>query len=123
MRLTKGRIILMKLNKLVVAAASIALLAGCGSKKVYKAGTYEGKAKGRNGDVMVAVTVSDTAITKVEIKEHKETAGLADPALKNVPEAIVKKNSVEVDGASGATITSNAIKEAVKAALANAKAN
>ena len=63
----------MKLNKLVVAAASIALLAGCGSKKVYKAGTYEGKAKGRNGDVMVAVTVSDTAITKVEIKEHKET--------------------------------------------------
>jgi len=46
-----------------------------------------------------------------------------DPALKNVPEAIVKKNSVEVDGASGATITSNAIKEAVKAALANAKAN
>lgn len=113
----------MKLNKLVVAAASIVLLAGCGSKKVYKAGTYEGKAKGRNGDVMVAVTVSDTAITKVEIKEHKETAGLADPALKNVPEAIVKKNSVEVDGASGATITSNAIKEAVKAALANAKAN
>ncbi|QRG86531.1 FMN-binding protein [Bulleidia sp. zg-1006] len=113
----------MKLNKLMVVAASLVLLAGCSSKKaVYKAGTYEGKAVGRNGNVVVSVTVSDTAITKVELKEHKETAGLSDAAIKDIPEAIVKKNSTEVDGASGATITSNAIKEAVKAALAKAKA-
>ncbi len=112
----------MKINKVVIGLFSVALLAGCGAKKVYKAGTYEGTADGRNGKVSVSVTVSDTAITKVELKEHKESKGISDAALKEVPEAIVKKNSVDVEDSTGATITSKAIKKAVQAALESAKA-
>ena len=63
----------MKLVKSILAAATILTLAGCGSKAIYKAGTYEATAEGRNGDVTVAVTVSDSKIEKVEVKDHKET--------------------------------------------------
>ena len=109
----------MKLVKSILAAATILTLAGCGSKAIYKAGTYEATAEGRNGDVTVAVTVSDSKIEKVEVKDHKETAGIADGALEEVP-AIVKQNKADVDTVSGATITSNAIITATKDALKKA---
>ena len=66
----------------------------------------------------VAVTVTDTAIEKVEVLAQNETAGLADPALQNVPSAIVEKQSLAVDTASGATVTSNAVLNAANTALA-----
>ena len=54
----------MKLVKSILAAATILSLAGCGSKAIYNAGTYEATAEGRNGDVTVAVTVSDSKIER-----------------------------------------------------------
>ena len=107
----------MKLVKSILAAATILTLAGCGSKAIYKAGTYEATAEGRNGDVTVAVTVSDS---KIEVKENKETKGIADGALEEVPAAIVKQNKADVDTVSGATLTSNAIITATKDALKKA---
>ena len=62
-------------------------------------------------------TVSDSKIEKVEVKDHKETAGIADGALEEVPAAIVKQNKADVDTVSGATLTSKAIIEATKEAL------
>ena len=47
----------------------------------YKAGTYTASADGRNGKVNVAVTFSDSAITKIEITGHAETAGISDAAF------------------------------------------
>ena len=110
----------MKLVKSILAAATILSLAGCGSKAIYNAGTYEATAEGRNGDVTVAVTVSDSKIEKVEVKENKETKGIADGALEEVPAAIVKQNKADVDTVSGATLTSNAIITATKDALKKA---
>ncbi|MDO5332297.1 MAG: FMN-binding protein, partial [Bacillota bacterium] len=56
----------------------------------------------------------------VKIVSHKETAGIADPAINDLPKEMVKAQSADVDSISGATITSDAIKEAVKDALAKA---
>ena len=88
----------------------------------YTPGTYEATAPGRNGDVKVAVTVDETAITKVEILSHSETEGIADNALKLLPEAIVASQSVALDAISGCTITSEAILAAAKDALLQAGA-
>ena len=44
----------------------------------YTAGTYTASAPGNNGPVEVSVTVSDSAITAVEVTSHNETAGLSD---------------------------------------------
>ena len=83
----------------------------------YKDGTFTSSANGMGGAVKVSVTVAGGKITNVEVLEHKETPGISDPALEKVPAAIVAANSAQVDGIAGATMTSNAIKEAVTKAL------
>lgn len=79
----------------------------------YTAGTYTASAAGKNGDVTVEVVFSDTAIESVTVTEHQETAGLADPALERIPEAVVEGQTLAVDAVAGATITSEAILTAV----------
>ena len=52
----------------------------------YTAGTYMGRADGRNGEITVDVTFSEDAITDIVVKDHQETAGIADAdALRAVP--------------------------------------
>ena len=80
-------------------------------------GVYEGSANGMGGAVKVAVTVEDGKISGVEVLEHKETAGISDPAIEQIPQAIIEAQSTDVEAVTGATVTSEAIKEAVAAAL------
>lgn len=86
----------------------------------YEDGTHTGTAEGRNGPVEVEVTVTDGAITDVTILEHSESEDISDPAIEEVPQAIVENNSTDVDVASGATVTSEAIMNAVDNALEDA---
>ena len=90
---------------------SLSLAAG------YTAGTYTAEATGNNGPVKVSVTVSEDAITAIEVTEHAETPGLSDPAINDIPAAIVEHQSLAVDTISGATNTSNAILTAVAEAI------
>ena len=53
--------------------------------------------------------------------EHEETEGASDPAIENVPADIVAYQSTDVDVVSGVTYTSDAIMEAVQAALDSAE--
>ena len=86
-------------------------------------GTYEGTGKGIGGDVPVTVTVKDGAIESVEVGDNSETQGIGSNAIEQLPELIVEANGTEgVDGVSGATITSNALKDAVADCLEQASA-
>ncbi len=80
----------------------------------YTAGTYTASAQGNNGPVEVAVTVSDSEITKVEVTSHTETPGISDRPLSEIPEAIVAYQSLGIDVISGATNTSKAVLAAVE---------
>ncbi len=84
-----------------------------------KDGTFEGTGKGNNGDIKVSVTVKEGKITEVKVLEHKETVGICEKAIENLPAAIIEKQSAEVDAIATATMTSNGIKEAVTNALAS----
>ena len=79
--------------------------------------TFTGTGAGRNGDVVVEVTFDGAAIASVKVTEHQETAGIADASLAQIPEAIVNAQSIAVDAVAGATLTSNAIVEAVANAI------
>jgi len=98
-----------------------------GAVKTYEAaeGQYVGVGKGMMGDVAVRVTMADGKISAVEVIEQNETPSIAGAALEGIPGKFVGLSTAEeidaVDGVSGATLTSNALKEAVKAALAQAK--
>ena len=110
-------------KRLFAACLSVGmLLAGCSAKKstTVKDGTYEETVDGRNGKVTVSTTISSGKITNVEVKDNKETPEIAGTAITELPKKIVEKNSPNVDGVTGATITSDAIKEAVKNAIKTA---
>lgn len=83
-------------------------------------GTFAGTAAGHNADLEVEVVVENGEIVDVQVVNHAESEGIADPALEEVPAAIVENNSTSVDTVSGATVTSNAIMSAVNNALAGA---
>ena len=105
---------------LVIVLLATALV-GCGSKDAgLKDGTYPGEAQGMS-TVKVSVTVTDGKISDVEVVEHNETEGFCEPAIEQIPAAIVENNSTDVEAVSGATVTSEAIKEAVNNALEQAK--
>jgi len=81
-------------------------------------GTYEGVSDaGMHAGLKVHVEVKDGMIVDIKVVSHGETPGISDPALSGVPASIVVAQSTEVDVVSGATLTSNAIIEAVKIAL------
>lgn len=90
-------------------------------KVTYKDGTYTGTGKGNNGDIVVEVKVEGGAVTSVVLKEHGETAGIYEAAVKGVTAEIIRNQKAEVDTVSGATNTSKGIIEAVGQALDQAK--
>ncbi len=87
-----------------------------------KPGTYTATAKGMFEGLTVEVTVSETAIEKIEVTAHQETAP-GWPALEKIPAAIVEAQSIAVDAVAGATMSSNGVKAAVEAALIEAGAD
>ena len=109
---------------------------GCGSAKAnessveneskargeYIDGTYEGTSDvGIHPGLKVSVVVKNGFISEVNIIEHSETQGVGTAAIEKLPVKIVEAQSAEVDSVTGATLSSNAIKEAVGKALAQAK--
>ena len=111
------------MKRLLGILLALLLLVGAASAQGYKAGTYEASALGRNGDIQVAVTVSDTAIEKIDILSQKETAGISDPAFERIPAQIVEHQSLDVDAVAACTITSDALILAITDALTQAGAD
>ncbi len=82
-----------------------------------------GTAKGFGGEVSVTLTVTDGVITEATAEGANETAGIGSVAIEKLPAAMVEGNTVNVDAISGATLTSNGVIEAAKAALTTAGLN
>lgn len=85
------------------------------------ANEYVGEGTGMGGPLVVKITMDGDKIAKVEIVSHNETAGISDPAIANIPGAIVAANSAQVDAVAGATMSSNGIMQAVADALTKVK--
>ena len=124
-----------QIKKSVSALAMAAVIAvslfgyGCGAKSASTSsdagvsGDFTGTAKGFGGDVSVTLTLTDGAITGCTAEGKDETEGVGSQAIAKMPGEIAESGSIAVDGVSGATITSTAIKEAAAAALTAAGLN
>lgn len=124
-----------QIKKSVSALAMAAVIAvslfgyGCGAKSASTSsdagvsGDFTGTAKGFGGDVSVTLTLTDGAITGCTAEGKDETQGVGSEAIAQMPGKIAESGSIAVDGVSGATITSTAIKEAAAAALTAAGLN
>lgn len=82
--------------------------------------TATGIGQGLNGDVVVEVIADSAKIYSVKVLEHSETEGIGTIAVEELPGKIVESQSLQIDGISGSTITSDAIKEGAVAALKSA---
>ena len=120
-----------KLRLTLIAFFMLLSCAACGqqqgeTKKTdlqFKAGSYTASAQGYNGEVTIEATFSENAITDIQIQEQKETAHVGDSAYPILIEDIIAANGTGVDGVSGATFTSIALKNAVNAAAEAAEAS
>ena len=109
------------MKKIIALFLAVMMMASCAFAMT--AGTYEGKAQGMMGEVVVSVVVNETAIESVTVTAQNETPTIAAPALEQIPAAIVANQSLVVDTVAGATVTSKAIIAATEAALAAAGAD
>ena len=75
-----------------------------------------GTAVGFGGAVTVTLNVEDGKIVAASAVGENETPAIGGQALEKLPQAMVEANSVEVDGVSGATMSSAAILSAAKQA-------
>ncbi len=98
---------------ILAIAASSGLITGVYADSI----TQTGVGQGIGGDVVVQVTADETTIYDIEVLEQNETLGIGSIAVDELPGAIVDANSLMVDGIAGATVTSDAIKNAVREAL------
>ena len=80
-------------------------------------GKYVTKAIGHESFVHVATTLFEGKITACEVLQHEETIGIGNYACARIPAAIVASQSINVPNVRGASITSMAIKTAVKEAI------
>ncbi len=83
-------------------------------------GTYEGTAETPLVKVTVEVTVQKHALREIRLLRHENGQGA--PAEAMLPE-MLSRNTSEVDSVSGATLSSKAIRAAVRNALAKGAAN
>ena len=90
------------------ASSSTAAASGAA---VYTPGTYTAKATGM-GEVTVSMTFTENAITDVTVDTANETIDLARNSAEDFQTMLMDAQSAEIDGVSGATVTSNAVKEA-----------
>ena len=102
------------MKRTTIAMATAAVFASAAyAAPAFEAGTYQAKAPGMHGDVVVETTFAKDRIEAVKVVKQAETQGIGTKAVEVLPGRIVEAQSPNVDGVSGATLTSNAIRTAV----------
>ena len=101
------------------SSSSTAASAGSAAGSGGVSGEFTGTATGM-GEVSVTVTLTDGVITDCKIVGDSETEGIGSVVIESAADEIVSGNKGAIDVVTGATITSDAINEALAAALAAA---
>lgn len=121
-----------KVSGIFAVISCLLLLGGCASDteqdKTYEIaeagtwadGTYIEMANGRKSDFKVTVVIRNGYIERVFVGDNEETPDKGGVAIAQLPDEIVLVQSYDVDAVSGATITSDGIKDAVARCLEKA---
>lgn len=107
----------MKNTKAKWLSALLALGMAAGLTGAEPKSSFTGTARGFGGEVSVELEVEGGKITACKASGEMETKGIGSRAIEELPARIVEAGTYEVEGVSGATITSGAVKDAAKAAM------
>lgn len=119
-----------------VSVAGLGLLSACGEasgeptaatstpsapvKGIYTPGTYTAKAAGYHSDVTVTLTFDENSITEAVVDAAGETETVGAAAADKLAEQILSAQSGDIDGVSGASRTSDAVRAAAAECIAQA---
>ena len=116
-----------KYSKLLAALLTGSLIAGMVPAMAFAEALEEeevyvgtGSGAGIDGEIKVEVTATEDEILSVEVVEQNETPGIGSVAVETLPAQIVDGQTLQVDMIAGATVSSTAIVDAVRAALEDA---
>ena len=96
-----------------VAASKLLGISAFADGAVYKPGKYQATAYGNLSYVTVECTFSETALESVEILSQNETPILFSQVQEKLIPSIVENQALGLDGITGATNSSRAVKEAI----------
>ena len=105
------------MKKLLTLVLSLCMLCTAIPAFAYTAGEYTATGEGMNGPIEVTVTFDADKIVDIKVGAHKETAGICESAIEQIPAAIIANQSLAVDVVGGATFTSNGILAAVESCV------
>ena len=113
---------------LLVTLSCLLLLNGCGNTNTYnisesgnwKDGTYTETAKGKKGDFEVYVTIKDGTVSEISVGDNQETPDKGGVVIDTLPGQMLERQTYDIDAISGATVTSDALKDAVARCLEQA---
>ena len=88
----------------------------------YTPGTYTGEGTGISSTVTVTITFDETSMTEVVVDSSGETATIGAAAQDELAAQVLAAQSADIDGVSGATITSNAVITATESCIEQALA-
>lgn len=109
-----------------VGAAAFGMFGGLGAVTskaagtTYIPGTYTATANGM-GLVTVTMTFDETSITDVQLDVSNETDTIGQAAAEELVQQLLNNQVAEIDGVSGATMTSTAVRQAAADCIAQAK--
>ena len=106
-----------------VLAMALMIFTTASANKGVLTGTGKGSGFAGAEAVTVTITLKDNVITEVKAEGPGETPGIGSKAIEQMPSEMVAKNSITVDGVTGATMTSTGMLQAAEAALKAAGVN
>ena len=113
------------MKKFTCKILATVLILGTGLTGCSKSGStvYTGTGEGFGGTITAKLTMSGSEITDVVLEGPNETESIGGVALEELAKQVLAAQSYEIDGVTGATVTTEGVKEAVKAALAGGNAS
>ena len=109
--------------KPIAIAAALAFIGTAAVASPMKPGTYTAKVNGHNAPLTVEVTVDANKILSIKTPDDQESLGVGKVGLKKTADNILRNQSIGVDAVTGATFSSNALKEGVEKCLKQAGAD
>lgn len=104
-------------SRILAISIAISNFTACSSQTSVKSNVYYGEAQGFGGLVKAEVTFVNDKITDVVLTGDDETPSVGGVALVELCNQVKSCGNADIDGVTGATITSNAAKEAVQQAI------
>ncbi len=80
-------------------------------------GVFRAEVESYGGRLTVEVEIVNAEIVRIDVLSHQDTSAIADPAFATLIDRMLEANSPHVDAVSGATVSSDALVEAVLQAV------